>query len=78
MESEESESPPIIVRFKKLGRQRCLGEADLDTHTITIDPRQHSRELLGTLIYECIHLLADDLGQPELHENKVSSHRVES
>ena len=37
---------PIIVRYKKLGRERVLGIADLDTHVITIDPRQPSRELI--------------------------------
>ena len=53
------------MRYKKLGRERVLGLADLDTHTITIDPRQPSRELMGTLVHECIHLLCDELQRPE-------------
>ena len=55
----------IKVRYQKLGREGVLGLADLDTGEITIDPRQPSRELLGTLLHECIHLLADDMGKPD-------------
>ncbi len=62
---------PIIVRYKKLGRERVLGWADLDTNEIIIDPRQPSRELMGTLVHECIHLLCDDLGKPDWPEERV-------
>ncbi len=62
---------PIIVRYKKLGRERVLGWADLDTNEIVIDPRQPSRELMGTLVHECIHLLCDDLGKPDWPEERV-------
>ena len=62
---------PIIVRYQKLGRERVLGLADLDTHEIIVDPRQPSKELLGTLLHECIHLLADDLGNPDWPEERV-------
>ena len=61
----------IKVRYQKLGREGVLGLADLDTGEITIDPRQPSRELLGTLLHECIHLLADDLGKPDWPEERV-------
>ena len=57
---------PIVVRYKKLGRERVLGLADLDENTIIIDPRQPSKELMGTLVHEfCIHLLANDLETPD-------------
>jgi len=62
---------PITVRYKKLGRERVLGLADLDCNTIIIDPRQPSRELMGTMVHECIHLLANDLGQPDWPEEDV-------
>ena len=32
---------------------------------------QPSRELLGTLLHECIHLLADDMGKPDWPEDRV-------
>lgn len=61
----------IKVHYRKLGRQRVVGLADLDTGEIIIDPRQTSHELLGTLLHECIHLLADDLGKPDWPEERV-------
>ena len=61
----------IKVRYQKLGREGVLGLADLDTGEITIDPRQPSRELLGTLLHESIHLLADDMGKPDWPEDRV-------
>ena len=45
----EPTTKPIIVRYKKLGREKVLGLADLDTQEIIIDPRQPSKELMGTL-----------------------------
>ena len=47
----EPTTKPIIVRYKKLGREKVLGLADLDTQEIIIDPRQPSNELLGTLLH---------------------------
>ena len=67
----EPTTKPIIVRYKKLGREKVLGLADLDTQEIIIDPRQPSKELLGTLLHECIHLLADDLERPDWPEERV-------
>jgi hypothetical protein len=46
----EPTTKPIIVRYKKLGREKVLGLADLDTQEIIIDPRQPSKELMGTLM----------------------------
>ena len=62
---------PIIVRYKKLGREKVLGLADLDTQEIIIDPRQPSKELMGTLVHKCTHLLADDLERPDWPEERV-------
>ena len=41
---------PIVVRYKKLGREKVLGLADLDTQEIIIYPRQPPKELMGTLV----------------------------
>ena len=62
---------PITVRYKKLGRERVLGLADLDSNTIIIDPRQPSQELMGTMVHECIHLLASEMGNPDWPEERV-------
>ena len=62
---------PITVRYEKLGRERVLGLADLDSNTIIIDPRQPSQELMGTMVHECIHLLASEMGNPDWPENEV-------
>ena len=62
---------PITVRCKKLGRERVLGLADLDSNTIIIDPRQPSQELMGTMVHECIHLLASEMGKPDWPEERV-------
>ncbi len=43
----EPTTKPIIVRYKKLDRQRVLGLADLDENTIIIDPRQPSMTFTG-------------------------------
>ena len=67
----EPTTKPIIVRYKNLGREKVLGLGDLDTQEIIIDPRQPSKELLGTLLHERIHLLADDLERPDWPEERV-------
>ena len=46
----EPTTKPIIVRYEKLGREKVLGLADLDTREIIIYPRQPSKELMGTLV----------------------------
>lgn len=56
----------IKVIDKKLGREHALGQAWRGHNTIEIDPRQDSKERLGTLIHEVIHIL-----YPELTEEEV-------
>jgi len=46
---------PKVVE-KKLGRQRAFGQAFTDDNLIEIDPRQNSKEYIGTLIHEWLHV----------------------
>lgn len=54
------------VLFKKLGREKAWGSADLDSHTIEIDPRLKGRKYLEILIHEAMHIM-----NPEWSETKV-------
>ena len=43
------------------GEAHELGQAHPDTRTVVIDPRQCSRDFLGTLVHESIHLMVADV-----------------
>jgi len=51
------------VIVKKLGRERCVGEAYFGENEIAIDPRQSATEYLDTLIHEGMHLALPDLNE---------------
>lgn len=55
----------IKVKYRKLGRERAMGQAYADG-LIEIDPRQGQKSTLNTLIHELLHLL-----EPEWSETKV-------
>lgn len=56
--------PKVIQR--KLGRQKALGIADDKKHIILIDPRQKSKQFLGTLIHEKLHLIFPDWSETKV------------
>lgn len=51
------------VFVKKLGRERCVGEAYFGENEIAIDPRQSASEYLDTLTHEGMHLALPDLNE---------------
>lgn len=53
----------IKVVFRKLGRERALGQAHHGDSLIEIDPRQKGKEALDTACHEVLHLLFKD--EPE-------------
>ena len=55
----------IKVKYRKLGREKAMGQAHSDG-LIEIDPRQGQKSTLNTLIHELLHLL-----EPEWSESKV-------
>lgn len=53
------------VTERKLGRHKAVGLA-WDTNHIEIDPRQSSKEYLGTLIHEQLHLMFPEWSEKEI------------
>jgi hypothetical protein len=54
------------VIFKKLGREKAWGSANVDDKTIELDPKLKGRKLLEILIHEAMHIM-----NPEWSETKV-------
>lgn len=61
-------SKKIVIKERKLGRERAVGQAYKENGLIEIDPRQNSFDYLDTVIHETLHVLF-----PELSESKVIS-----
>ena len=49
-------NPAVKFRVIKRKLDGCVGLADTEDGTITIDPRQSKREYLSTLCHEWLHL----------------------
>lgn len=64
---------PVVVKFKKLGREKLRGyyDEDGDKETkgpvIVIDPRLEGVELLDTLIHELLHHALPDLDEAPIY-----------
>ena len=56
----------IKVGFRKLGRERAMGQAVTAEKSVELDPRLRSRALLATCLHECLHCIA-----PEWSEHRV-------
>jgi hypothetical protein len=54
----------IKLRDRKLGKEAAYGLAHYPD-TIEIDPRQHSKERLDTVLHEGIHLILPDATEEE-------------
>ena len=57
----------LRVIERKLGRERAWGQATSGEFLIEIDPRQHPKEYLDTIIHEALHII-----EPDWSERKVS------
>ncbi len=51
---------------RKLGRERALGQSIHGERLIEIDPRQHGKSYLDTLVHEALHLVFPDLAEREV------------
>lgn len=60
----------IKVRFRKLGRERAMGQAWADG-VVEIDPRQGQKAILNTLIHELLHICEPEW--TESHVNRVAN-----
>jgi len=50
----------IKVVFKKLKRERALGQAIKAENLIELDPRLRSRAMLSTAVHEVLHIVAGE------------------
>lgn len=59
--------PYIIERpIPKVGQFEMLGECYQGEHTIVINPKQSSREYLGTLVHELAHYVFPDMTEKQV------------
>jgi hypothetical protein len=64
----------IKIIIRKLGKERCVGQAYQGENLIEIDPRQNSKDFLGTAIHESLHILYPDLTEEEIiHAEEIMS-----
>jgi hypothetical protein len=66
MKSQKKRRPRPKVVERKLGREKAVGQFIHEQLLIEIDPRQHSRDRLGTVVHEVLHFLF-----PRLPEIKI-------
>ena len=57
----------LILKERKLGRERAAGQAFTDEGLIEIDPRLKPRQWLSTLVHEAVHMTF-----PEVPEESVA------
>ena len=57
----------MILKERKLGRERAAGQAFTEEGLIEIDPRLKPRQWLSTLIHEAVHMAF-----PEASEDRVA------
>ena len=64
----------IKIIIRKLGKEGCVGQAYQGENLIEIDPRQNSKDFLGTAIHESLHILYPDLTEEEIiHAEEIMS-----
>lgn len=61
-----SSGTKIRVVEKRLGRERAMGQAIHGENVVEVDPRQHPREYLDTVIHEVLHLAHPDFSERQV------------
>ena|SRR5438552_15413866 len=56
----------LILKERKLGRERASGQAYPDDGLIEIDPRLTPRQWLSTLIHEAVHMAFPEAPEPSV------------
>jgi hypothetical protein len=56
----------LILKERKLGRERASGQAYPDDGLIEIDPRLMPRQWLSTLIHEAVHMAFPEAPEPSV------------
>lgn len=58
--------PRVKIVERKLGRERCVGQATRRVNLVEIDPRQSEYERLDTLVHELFHISFPDASEEEV------------
>jgi len=58
--------PRVKIVERKLGRERCVGQAFTGINRVEIDPRQSEYERLDTLVHELFHISFPDASEDEV------------
>ncbi len=61
----------INVIYKKLGRHKVHGYANLGDNEIELDVRLKNKKHLEILIHECLHILFPELEEDEIVEKSI-------
>jgi len=61
----------IKVKYRKLGKQKVWGLADLGDYTIEVDSTLKNKKLLEIIIHESLHILHPELSEEEIVNNSV-------
>ena len=59
----------IKTVFKKLGREKAMGQIWLDDNLIEIDPRYSPKEVMESCIHEFWHYLAPEASESFINKN---------
>jgi len=69
-------SEEIVVKEKKLGREKAKGQMFPGKNVIEIDPRQSNVEYMDTLIHEGLHIIFPDLSEKEVIKSSKKLSKV--
>ncbi len=61
----------INVIYKKLGRHKVYGYANLGDNEVELDIRLTSKKHLEILVHECLHILFPELEEDEIIEKSI-------
>ncbi len=61
----------IKVTYKKLGKEKVYGFANLGDNEIEIDPRLKGKKHLEIMLHECLHILYPEAEEDEIVRNSI-------
>jgi len=62
----------IKIIYKKLGREKVYGFANLGDNEIEIDNRLKGKKLLELIIHESLHILYPEAEEDEIENNSIT------
>ena len=61
----------IKVKYRKLGKEKVWGLADLGDYTIEVDSSLKNKKALEIIIHESLHILHPELSEDEIVRNSI-------